>query len=340
MKRYGDLYKKICDLDNLALAHKKAKRGKSSYKEVQMVNKDEIYYLAKIQDMLTSQTYETSKYKIFTINDKGKEREIYKLPYFPDRIVHHAVMNIIEPIFMGVFTNDTYASLKGRGIHSALSKLKNDLKNQEGTKYCLKIDIKKFFPNINHFILKSLLRKKFKDKKLLWLMDEIIDSVGGDVGVPIGNYMSQYYANFCLAYFDHWIKEYKSVKYYYRYMDDMVFLHNDKEYLHKLQHEIIKYLSDNLQLELKDNRQVFPTHIKGLDFIGYRYINGHFVLRKSIAKRFKRKMIKIKKRKIVKYSDINTIASYNGWLKWCESQKLLDKYVKPIKTNINKTERM
>jgi hypothetical protein len=98
------------------------------------------------------------------------------------------------------------------------------LKDIEGTKYCLKIDIKKFFPNINHNILKKLLRRKIKDNDLLWLLDEIIDSIDGDIGVPIGNYLSQYFANFYLAYFDHWLKEEKKVRYVIRYMDDIVCL--------------------------------------------------------------------------------------------------------------------
>jgi hypothetical protein len=331
MKRYGNLYNNILDIENLELAHRKARRGKASYKEVKMVNKNTKDYMLKIQKSLAEKTYKTGKYGIFSIYDKGKERIISKLPYYPDRICHHAIMNVIEPIFIKTFTADTYASLPARGIHSALAKLKQQLRNKNQTRYCLKIDIKKFFPNVDHNILKKMIRLKFKDKNLLWLLDEIIDSVDGGKGIPIGNYLSQYFANFYLSYFDHWIKETKKVKYYYRYMDDMIFFSSSKKSLHQLQHEIIEYLKNNLLLELKSNRQIFPTHLKPLDFVGYKFVNGKFYLRKSIATRFKRKMRNILNKKQVKEKQIMSISSYEGWLKWCESYELKKKYVYPIR---------
>lgn len=121
----------------------------------------------------------------------------------------------MEPIWVKIFTRDTYSCIKNRGIHALLQKLQSDLASDpEGTKYCLKLDIKKFYPSINHKILKQIIRKKIKDKNLLKLLDEIIDSADG---VPIGNYLSQFFANLYLAYFDHWVKEELKVKYYYRY---------------------------------------------------------------------------------------------------------------------------
>lgn len=259
MKRYNDIFPKIVDMENLKEAFKNAKKGKSHYHEVKMVAKDPDFYLSKIQEMLINGTYETSKYETFIKNDKGKEREIYKLPFYPDRIIHWAIMLQIEPIFMKTFTTFTNASLKDRGIHRTLDQLDKMLLDEEGTKYCLKIDVEKFFPNINHNILKGLLRKKFKDKLLLNLLDEIIDSIDGEKGVPIGNYLSQYFANFYLAYFDHWLKETKKCKYVLRYMDDIVILHSDKNFLHQLRKDISVYLDKNLKLKLKDNWQVYPV---------------------------------------------------------------------------------
>ena len=118
----------------------------------------------------------------------------------------------------------------------------------------------KFYPSIDHEILKQVVRRKIKDKRLLWLLDEIIDSADG---VPIGNYLSQYFANLYLAYFDHWIKEEKRIKYYYRYADDIVILGSDKNELHSLLHEIRAYLSDRLKLKVKRNYQVFPVDKSG-----------------------------------------------------------------------------
>ncbi|WDU82264.1 reverse transcriptase domain-containing protein [Caloramator sp. Dgby_cultured_2] len=160
MKRYSGLYEKIYDIQNLRLAHKNARKGKSHYSEVKMVDSNPDYYLFLKQEMLKNKTYKTSEYEIFKKIDKGKEREIYKLPYFPDRIVHWAVMQVIEPIWMKTFIFDTYSSIKGRGIHKGLKRLHKAMKDREGTKYCLKFDIKKFYPSINHVILKQIIRKR------------------------------------------------------------------------------------------------------------------------------------------------------------------------------------
>ena len=180
--------------------------------------------------------------------------------------------------------------------------------------YCLKLDITKFYPSVNHDILKALLRRKFKDAKLLALLEEIINSAEG---LPIGNYLSQYMANFYLSYFDHWIKETKAVKYYYRYADDLVFLHHDKEYLHQLLTEIKHYLYNNLHLHVKGNHQVFPVASRGIDFVGYKFYHTHTRLRKGIKKNFARMLAKNKNSK--------SIASYNGWAKHCNSKHLIKK---------------
>lgn len=138
-------------------------------------------------------------------------------------------MNVIEPIFRHSFIRDTYSSIKGRGTHDGLARVKKAMKDVPGTTYCLKLDIKKFYPSINKEILKQKIRTKFKDVDLLMLLDEIIDSC--EHGVPIGNYTSQYFANFYLTRMDHWIKEELGIKYYFRYCDDIVILGSSKERL-------------------------------------------------------------------------------------------------------------
>ena len=327
MKRYNDIFPKIVDMENLKKAFKNAKKGKSHYHEVKMVAKDPDFYLSKIQEMLINGTYKTSKYETFIKNDKGKESEIYKLPFYPDRIIHWAIMLQIEPIFMKTFTTFTNASLKDRGIHRTLDQLDKMLLDKEGTKYCLKIDVEKFFPNINHDILKELLRKKFKDKLLLNLLDEIIDSIDGEKGVPIGNYLSQYFANFYLAYFDHWLKETKKCKYVLRYMDDIVILHSDKNFLHQLRKDISVYLDKNLKLKLKDNWQVYPVDSRGIDFVGYKTFRKYKLLRKSTYKRMKTKCIKLEKKSLLSFSDFCSVNSYLGWIKLCNGHNLSKKYI-------------
>lgn len=334
MKRYSKIYERIYDIDNLRLAHKNSRKDKLYYKEVKMVDSDEEFYLSQIQEMLINETYEVSDYTISVINDKGKERELCKLPYFPDRIIQWAIMLQIESVFMETFTDFSCASIKNRGIHRASSLVDKYMSDAYETQNCLKIDISKFYPNIDHEILKFLLRKKFKDKKLLKLLDKIIDSTPGDKGVPIGSYLSQFLANFYLTYFDHWLKEEKKVKYVVRYMDDIVILHRSKSFLHSLKREMDKYLRNELKLTIKSNWQVFPTRVRGIDFVGYRHFYGFKLLRKTTYKRFRKQMLKIKKKceegKGLTYSEWCSANSYKGWLIWCDGYRLTQKYIKPI----------
>ena len=335
MKRYGGIYSKIYNIDNLRIAHKNARRNKLFYKEVKMVDLDEDVYLQQIHQMLVQHEYEVSPYITSKIIDKGKERELCKLPYFPDRIIQWAILLQVEPIFMEVFTNFTYASIKGRGIHKASRLLESYMQDADKTRYCLKFDIRKFYPNINHAILKRLLRKKLKDKDLLVLLDKIIDSVEGNKGIPIGSYLSQFFANFYLSYFDHWLKENMKCKYVIRYMDDIVILHHSKEHLHTLKRAIDEYLLTNLDLDIKKNWQVFPTGIRGVDFVGYRHFYGYKLLRKSTCKRLKKKMLAIKRKMMrggaLTYSEWCSANSYSGWTKWCNGYRLMRKYYEPIR---------
>lgn len=330
MKRYGNIYEKICDMDNLRLAHRNARKDKASYRAVKMVDSNPDYYLAQIRRMLLNKTYKVSKYTKQIIYDKGKERELMKLPYYPDRIIQWAIMLQLEPIFCKVFTNFTCASLKHRGIHKASKLVRGYLRDREGTQFALQIDVRKFYPNINHEILKSLLRRKFKDNDLLELLDLIIDSIPGDIGVPIGSYLSQYLANYYLAYFDHWLKEEAGVKYIVRYMDDITIIGDSKAYLHKLRRQMDRYLKEHLKLSLKGNWQVYQTDVRGIDFVGYRHFHDYTLLRKSTCKSFKRKMLKIHRTQTVTENLWCSANSYMGWLKWCDSYRLIQKYITPI----------
>ena len=313
MKRIKNLYQKICSIENLMLADAIAQHGKSKQYGVQRHSRNAVENIAKLHAMLVNKTYKTSPYTIFKVYEP-KERDVFRLPYFPDRITHHAIMNVLEPVFTASFTNDTYSCIKGKGIHAAANGVKTALKDVPGTTYCLKLDIRKFYPSIDHDILKQLLRRKFKDQDLLWLLDEIIDS---SPGVPIGNYLSQYFANFYLTWFDHWIKEQKRVKHYFRYADDLVILAADKAYLHELLNEIKSYLETNLKLQVKGNWQVFPVAVRGIDFVGYRFYHTHTLLRKSIKKNFARMLRR--------NPNPQSIASYNGWLKHCNAKNLMYK---------------
>lgn len=307
MKRYNNLYKQILTIENLKLADKKARRGKRKQKGVIEHIDNEEKNILELHNLLKEKGFRTSKYKVFKISD-GKERIISQLPYYPDRIIHHAVLNIIEPIFISTFTANTYSCIKGRGVHKASFDLRKVLKDVNGTKYCLKLDIKKFFPSISNDILKQMLRRKFKDKDLLYLLDDIIDSHSG---VPLGNYTSQFFGNFYLTYFDHWVKEVLKVKYYFKYCDDMVILSDSKEQLWSYFRAIKEYLGINLKLEIKGSYQVFPVEKRGIDWVGYKHYHTHTLIRKSIKRKYIKNKIK---------------ANHNSWLVHCNSKNLRNRY--------------
>lgn len=335
MKRFGNLYEQIYDMDNLKLAHQNARKGKGWYQEVLMVNSNPEFYLGLLQNKLKYKTYKTSEYETFIKNDSGKEREIYKLPYFPDRICQWAILQVIEKYLIRNLVTDTYSAIPKRGIHFGLKRVMHDMQTDvKGCQYCLKLDARKYYPSIDHDILKSKYRRLFKDKDLLWLLDEIIDSTEGSKGIPIGNYLSQYSGNFYFSSFDHWIKEVKHVKHYHRYMDDIVIFGESKEELHQLKKEIDVYFHDVLNLTVKDNWQVFPTYIRGVDFLGYRIFMDYVLLRKCSCKKMKKKMVAIRKKveqgNMMNYSEWCSINSYKGWLIHCNSFRLHKKYIEPL----------
>ncbi len=331
MKRYGNLYPKVYDLDNLRLAEKKARKGKGNRDEVRRFEADLEDNLLTLQAELRDKTYRTSPYHTFMIYEP-KEREISRLP-FRDRIVHHAIMNVLEPLWVGIFSSNTYACVKKRGIHGAAKAVRKALAlDPSGTTEALKGDIQKYYPSIDHSCLKSLVRRKIKDPDLLWLIDEIIDSAPG---LPIGNYLSQYLANLYLAYFDHdvkicfglrdnpaalrayfdrylyfrargrtlaeeernrywhdWTVAVRSLKHYFRYADDFVVLHNDKAFLQVLAEFIALYLGAELKLTVKGNWQVFPVESRGIDFVGYVFRHSYTLVRKAIKQTFWRKVVR------------------------------------------------
>ena len=320
MKRNDYLFDKICSMENLRLADFKARKGKKHNRGVQLFDRDPEGNLQRLRALLLSGQYKTSRYSFFTVHDP-KERTIARLPYYPDRIVHHAIMNVIEPIITKMYTADTYACIKGRGSHLARHRIMEAMrKDPEGTTYCLKLDIRKYYPSIDHEILKGILRRKFKDVRLLGLLDEIIDSAEG---LPIGNYLSQTLANVFLAHFDHYVKEVLRVKYYYRYVDDIVILGADKAELRRIFYAIRERLAAQ-KLRVKDNWQIFPVEARGLDFLGFVFRHGYVRLRKRIKRNIFRTLAHL--RKVCKTTKEIRLAvgSYIGWLKYTNSRNLIN----------------
>lgn len=339
MKRYGNLYPLIYDLDNISLAHKNARKGKTHYREVRKVDEDPERYFWRIHYMLKNKTFHNSRYKVYEKFDGNKNRTIYRLPYFPDRIIHHCIMQVVESIWHKSLISDTYACIKGRGIHKGAKRIQKALKsNIIGTKYCLKCDISKFYPSVNHEVLKKLIRKRLKDNDMLWLLDTIIDSAPG---IPIGNYLSQHFGNLYLSDLDHNMKEREGCKYYYRYCDDIVILHEKKSFLHSRLQNLQDYLQ-YLKLYLKSNFRIFPVS-EGIDFLGYKFFHYFTLVRKSIKMKFRRKVGHIKKNwsNMLPISVLSCVMSYLGWLKYSDSFNLTKKYIDMyIKTIIKKVASM
>lgn len=348
-KRANNIYPFIYDIENIKLAHQKARKDKSYYSAVQKTDEKLEERAPKISEMLKNHTYKVGKYKTSRYSDRGKNRILYKLPYYPDRIIQWAIMLQIEPYFKKVFLPFTCASLPNRGIHDASKKLTKYLyENCDKNLYCLKIDIKKFYPNINRSILKKMLRKIFKDKDLLYELDNIINSFDNtDIdklklldkekaiycqegkGVPVGSYLSQYLANFYLAYFDHWLVEECHCDCVIRYMDDLVILSESKEFLHNLLCAIKIYLKELLDLEIKSNYSIFPV-LNGIDFVGFRHFSTYKLLRKNSYKNFKANFIKSAKKEAIDEHDWCSIISESGWLTWCNSYNFYKKYIFPL----------
>lgn len=305
MKRVGYLYEKIYSLDNIKLAVKNSQKGKRKQRQVIEFNKNKEQNILKIHLILLSKTYKISNYKTKFIKDKKKIRELKILPYFPCRIIQHCILQVISPIFNRCFPKNTYSAIKYRGIHKCLKDTSLLVKS---FCYCLKLDIKKYYENIDNSILKQTLSRKFKDVDLLNLLFQIIDKTKGCV---IGSYLSQYFGNFYLTQFEYWLIYIKKVKFSV-YMDDICIFHNDKQFLYELKYEIINYLKNNLKLELS-RYQVFPVN-KGVDFVGYEIYPTHIKLRKSI------------KLNMIKNLNENNKPSYYGWLSHCNSINLQNKY--------------
>ncbi len=302
MKTYNHLYEQICSFENLLLAAKCAQKRKSSKEDVARFNFHLERELFNIQTELLNQTYQPGEYHEFYILDP-KKRLISAAPY-RDRVLHHALCNIIEPIFDKTFIYDSYACRQGKGTHKAVERFTSFCRKNE---YVLKCDIKKYFPNIDHEILFDLIRRKIRDKQTLWLIKLIIDSSNEQEqvleyfedddlltflerrkGIPIGNLTSQFFANIYLNGFDHFVKEQLRCQYYIRYCDDFVMLSDDKSWLHEVKAKSAEYLA-SLRLKLHPKKcTVFPTGL-GTDFLGYRIFPTHRLLRRENINRANRR---------------------------------------------------
>ena len=312
MKRYGNLYSQITCKENLKLAIQNGAKGKRKYPEVIEVMKDIDGYVDKLYDLLINEEYYCSKYITFLKKDKGKLREIFKLPFFPDRVIQHAIMQITEPFWKKSLISQTYQAIKGRGVHSCMKKVKYAVQTAQ-MPYCLQIDVKKFYPSINNNILKKVIRAKIKCKQTLELIDRIIN---GSIGVPIGNYISQFFGNLYLSAMDHMMKSVYRVKYYFRYCDDIIILHWSKNQLRLY----LWYMRDwlrKVKLAVKEDHQIYQINKdRGVNCLGFVIFADKVKLRRRIANNFIKCLNTMLSRRLF---CPNAISSYFGWFKHSDS---------------------
>lgn len=323
MKRVDNIFYKICSLENLRLADEIARRGKKKKAGVKFFDLDRERNLERLHYQLLAGEYHTSQYHHFEVRDP-KRRTIAALPYYPDRIVHQAIVNVLGPIWDRVFIADTFACIKGRGTHAVRRRTREFFRRDpEGTRYCLKVDIHHYYQSIDHDILKAILRRKIKDARCLALLDEIVDSY--PEGIPIGNWTSSYFANLYLSYeVGHYLKEVAGVKYMEIYMDDISIFAGSKEELHRIL-AILQQQLGKLKLTLKGNYQIFPVEDRGVDFLGFVFRHDYILLRKRIKRAIFRKISKFRKKHISARNKRLAVASYIGWLKYTDSINLKHK---------------
>jgi RNA-directed DNA polymerase len=308
MKRHGNLWPQITDFENLLWAARKAQRGKRFRQNVLDFNYHREQKLLQLSRALKNQTYQPGKYQVFQVYSP-KPRLISAAPY-PDRVVHHALCNVIQPIFERTFIFDSYANREGFGTHRALRRFTHFART---SRYILQCDVRKYFPSIDHALLKAIIRRKIKCPDTLWLIDTIIDGSNpqepvieyfpGDTlltplerrrGLPIGNLTSQFFANIYLNGFDHFVKEHLKAAKYLRYVDDFALFADDAVYLAEARIALEHYL-DALRLKIHPIKsQLFETR-QGASFVGFRILPDRIRVRNDNLRRARLRLKRLQK---------------------------------------------
>ena len=305
-KTIRNKYYKYLSYEKLMEAHLKARKGKGYRKEIIMFNLKQEEYIMYLLEKLCDKSYKHGGYSTFYITEP-KVRKIEKSRYM-DRVVHRWVVdNFLEPYFVPTFIESSYACIKGRGMHKACLDVQNAMrycKNIWGTYYILKMDVTKYFENIDKEILINILERKILDKDLMWLIKEILYAQKRKKGLEIGNYTSQMFANIYLNEVDQYVKKELGIKYYFRYMDDSVLLVQDKEQAKYCLSKIKEFLYLRLGLCLNKKTQIFKSK-QGANFCGYKINEYRLKIRDKGKRKLKKKIKKLKS--LVKNGEISSI---------------------------------
>ncbi len=293
MVAFRNLWKELCAYSNLELAFKKARKHKTQKPDVIEFEKDLEVNLQQLRIELLFHSYHPKPLQTFILRDP-KTRKISKAS-FRDRVVHHALCNVIEPFFETSFIYDSYANRKGKGTLKAIQRFEFFSRevSHNFTRKCLvlKADIKHYFENVEHKILLLALKKKIRDPRVFWLIKKILSNYSLGKGMPLGNLTSQFFANIYLNELDQFVKQELKVKYYIRYVDDFLILHDNYKLLYEWNAKIKQYLNKSLSLELHpDKTKIFHLN-RGVEFLGFK-VYLHFRLLKRRNKRMFQRRLK------------------------------------------------
>lgn len=319
MRTLSNIFDKIVSYDNLLEAHKKASRGKSHYREVKMVNSDIEFYIKEIQNSLINGTYKTSPYTVETTMKGRKERTIHKLPYYPDRVVHHAIVRVCKDFWVKSMIRDTFQSIENRGTLDCFKRVKKAIQGSK-PKYAIKLDIRKFYPSVQTDLLLKLNPFKISDKKAFSLLSEIISSLPF---LPLGNHTSQFAGNLFLNNFDWYCKQILKIKHYFRYCDDIVIMGDNRQQLNDFVTRIKEQL-EFLRLSIKHDYAIIDLSHTPLDFVGYRITHERVLLRRTLKQDFV---------KACKTNKIKSVPSYYGWCKHGNCYNLFNTHTRFLNEN-------
>lgn len=323
-------FDKYLTYDNLMKAHVLSRKGKNYKKEVILFNLKQEEYIMWLYNELKNGTYKHGGYRVFYIQ-YPKRRKIEASRYI-DRIVHRWIVDsFLSRYFIKQFIPTSYACIKKRGMHKASLDVQNAMKHCKRiwqNYYILKMDIRKYFQNIDKDILMEILKRKVKEEKLVKLLEKIVYSNDGKKGLPIGNYTSQIFANIYLNEIDQYIKHVLKVKYYFRYMDDSVLFVKTKQEAIELLEKIKEYLKQNLELELNEKTQIFKSK-QGVNFCGYKINEYRLKLRdrgkRAIKQKVKHLKEEVKKGNITSKEASRYICGHLGYMKYANTYNLENK---------------
>jgi retron-type reverse transcriptase len=331
MHKIKHVWEKITSLENIEEAIVRASEKKKKRRLVQRVLSNKRQYALQIQRMLIEKSFEPTPYIPVKVRDgaSGKERLIHKPAFYPDQIIHWALVLPMQEQWKKSIYPLSCGSIPGRGLHKGARAMKRWMKDDhKGTKYCYKIDITKYYPSVDLDILYAMFERHVHDGDTLWLIRKIIYS--HSPGLPIGNFTSQWFANLYLSHFDWWVKQELKVAHYVRYIDDIVVLHGNKRKLHAIRHEMENKLEEDLHLRIKRNWQVFKVDGRGVDFLGFRFFHDYTIIRKKTAYRISRKVREIGRKPYPSPSDASSAMSYLGVTNHCNSHHFMERYVLPF----------